>query len=87
MLELPGELVDMAGHARQGLNLVGNLRALVGDHHEIVPRCPARFRAAQDPEARKRTTGDEGRSMFSSLGMLLDESMVLVPGKEQDVKR
>ena len=35
MLELPGELVDMAGHARQGLNLVGNLRALVGDHHEI----------------------------------------------------
>ena len=36
MFELSGELRDVAVHAQEGLSLVGNLRALIGDHHEIV---------------------------------------------------
>ena len=61
MLELSGKLRDVGVHTHEGLNLVGNLGALISDHHEVGRGVLSRP-GLHGPD--KRPDGDEGDQPF-----------------------
>ena len=64
MLELPGELRDVGVHAREGLNLIGNLGALVGNHHEIGGHAALRGDVPHDEKETENGNNGEDTGIF-----------------------
>ena len=90
MFELPGKLRRCGPSIRmRAVNLVGNLGALISDHHEVGGGVLSRSQSRKHALPIKRPDGDEGDQPFSSLAMLLDKnqccSLVRVEdGRESD---